>query len=62
MGFRVPSWFYVFTGAVLVISGVAQIWLRAKEGSKGFLKPGTVFSIVSLLFGLVVIYYGLFLH
>jgi uncharacterized membrane protein HdeD (DUF308 family) len=63
MAFHVPSWFYVFAGVVLVISGVMQIVLRAKnEGSKGFMKPGALFSLVSLVIGLAVIYFGLFLH
>ena len=63
MAFHVPSWFYVFAGVVLVISGVAQIVLRAQaEGSKGFMKPGALFSVVSVLLGVAVVYYGLFLH
>jgi uncharacterized membrane protein HdeD (DUF308 family) len=63
MAFHVPSWFYVFAGVVLMISGVAQIVLRAKaEGSKGFMKPGAIFSVVSVLLGAAVIYFGLFLH
>ena len=63
MAFHVPSWFYVFAGAVLVISGVAQIVLRAKaEGSKGFMKPGALFSLLSVVAGLSVIYFGLFIH
>ena len=61
--FHVPSWFYVFAGGVLVISGVAQIVLRAKaEGSKGFMKPGALFSLFSIAAGVLVIYYGLFRH
>ena len=61
--FHVPSWFYVFAGAVLVISGVAQIVLRAQaEGSKGFMKPGAIFSVMSVVLGVVVMYYGLFVH
>ena len=63
MQFHVPSWFYVFAGVVLVISGVMQIVLRAKnEGSRGFMKPGALFSLVSLVIGIAVIYFGLFLH
>jgi uncharacterized membrane protein HdeD (DUF308 family) len=61
--FHVPSWFYIFAGAVLVISGVAQIVLRAKaEGSRGFMKPGALFSLLSVLIGCAVIYFGLFIH
>ena len=63
MAFHVPSWFYIFAGVVLVVSGVAQIVLRAKaEGSKGFMKPGAIFSLMSVLLGVAVVYYGLFLH
>jgi uncharacterized membrane protein HdeD (DUF308 family) len=63
MAFHVPSWFYIFAGVVLVISGVAQIVLRSKaEGSKSFMKPGAIFSVMSVLLGVAVVYYGLFLH
>lgn len=63
MGFHVPSWFYIFAGVVLVISGVAQIVLRAKaEGAKGFMKPGALFSVVSVAVGVAVIYFGIFIH
>ena len=63
MGFHVPSWFYVFAGGVLIVSGVAQIVLRAQaEGTKSFMKPGAIFSVVSVLLGAAVVYFGLFLH
>jgi uncharacterized membrane protein HdeD (DUF308 family) len=61
MGFHVPSWFYVFAGVVLVISGIAQIVMRAKAG-EGFARPGTIFSVVSVILGGVVMYFGLFVH
>jgi hypothetical protein len=60
---HVPSAFYVFTGAVLVLSGLTQIVLRARaEGKAGFFRPGAFFSLLSVALGVLVVYFGLFVH
>ena len=56
---HVPSWFYVFTGTILVVSGVAQLLVRPR-GER--LRPGAVFSLFSIAVGVLVVYFGLFLH
>ena len=59
MTVHVPSWFYVFTGTILVISGVAQVLVRPR-GER--LRPGMVFSVFSIAVGVLVVYFGLFIH
>ncbi len=59
MAVHVPSWFYVFTGTILVISGVAQLILRPR-GER--VRPGALFSLFSIAAGLLVVYFGLFVH
>jgi len=59
MSVHVPSWFYVFTGAILIVSGVAQVVVRPR-GER--LRPGMVFSLFSIVMGLLVVYFGLFIH
>jgi hypothetical protein len=60
---HVPSWFYIFTGAVLALTGLAQVVLRARDqGARGFLSFAAAFSVLSVLLGLLVVYYGIFVH
>ena len=60
---RVPGWFYVFTGIVLAISGALQVGLRVRaEGARRLLAGAGLFSVISLLLGLLVAYYGAFVH
>jgi hypothetical protein len=62
---HVPSWFYIFTGSVLLLSGGLHLGLRLRDwrrGRGGLLSPGMMFSLFSLAFGALVVYYGVALH
>lgn len=55
---RDASWFYVFAGAVLVITGAMQLKLRPPQ--KGLARYTSVaFPVFCVIMGIVVVLYGL---
>ena len=52
------SWFFVFSGAVLVLTGLLQFKFRPPQ--KGFSRyTGVAFSTFCIVMGVVVVLYGL---
>lgn len=52
------SWFFVFSGAVLILTGLLQFKFRPPQ--KGLSRyTGPAFSMFCILMGLVVVLYGL---
>jgi hypothetical protein len=61
--FHVPSWFYVFSGLVLSATGALQLAMRPdRSGIRRFTGAGAFFSLLFIGLGLLVAYYGAFVH